>query len=231
MTTVGLVGGLGPDTTIDYYRRILAASRAIDPTSAPSLIIDSIDVQTIFRLVASDRAGLADYLSASVDRLARAGADFGAITANMPHLAFDEVSARSAVPLISIIETCALEAHRRGLRRVALLGTQFTMEASMYPDGLRRHDIDVVIPDETERIFIHHHYVSEMVNGVFRDDVRDRVASIVGRLHETENVDGVILGGTELTLLLPFDTIGGIPALNTTAIHVDAIVRRLHGLH
>jgi aspartate racemase len=229
MTTVGLIGGLGPETTIDYYRRIFAAWQATDPTSAPSLIIDSIDVQKVFRLVASDREGLADYLSASVDRLARAGASFGAITANMPHLVFDEVSARSPMPLISIIETCADEARRRGLRCVALLGTRFTMEASIYPDVLRRYDIDVVIPDETERVFIHHHYVNEMLSGVFRDEVRERVVSIVSRLRDAEHVDGVILGGPELTLLLPYETIAEIPALNTTAIHVDAIVKRLRG--
>jgi aspartate racemase len=227
MTRVGLIGGLGPETTIDYYRRIVAAWQAADPTSAPPMIIDSIDVQKIFRLVASDKPALAVYLSKSVERLASAGADFAAITANMPHLVFDEVQARSPIPLISIIATCATEAHRRGLRRVALLGTRFTMEAAMYPDGLRRHDIDVVIPNENERAFIHHHYTEEMIKGVFRDDVRERVTSIVARLRETENVDGVILGGTELTLLLPFDMIAGVPALNTTAIHVDAIVTRL----
>jgi aspartate racemase len=101
------------------------------------------------------------------------------------------------------------------------------MEAPMYPDGLRRHDIDVVVPNEAERAFIHHHYTTEMINGVFRDDVRERVVSIVDRLREAEDIDGVILGGTELTLLLPTDTIAGVPGLNTVAIHVDAIVRRL----
>src|SRR5512132_331289 len=151
MSMVGLIGGLGPETTIDYYRRIIAAWQSVDPTSAPPMIIDSIDVYKIFRLVASDRAALADYLSESVERLARAGAGFAAITANMPHLVFDEVSARSPIPLISIIETCADEARRRGMRRVVLLGTRFTMEAPMYPDGLRRHDIDVVVPNEAER--------------------------------------------------------------------------------
>jgi aspartate racemase len=227
MTRVGLIGGLGPETTIDYYRRIVAAWQAADPTSAPPLIIDSIDVQKVFRLVADDREALAAYLSESVERLASAGADVAAITANMPHLVFDEVRARSRIPLISIIATCADEAHRRGLRRVALLGTRFTMEASMYPDGLRRHDIDVVIPSEGERAFIHHHYVDEMIKGVFRDDVRIRVVSIVARLRDDEHVDGVILGGTELTLLLPFGAIAGVPVLNTTAIHVDAIMARL----
>lgn len=227
MTTVGLIGGLGPETTIDYYRRIVAAWQAADPTSAPPMIIDSIDVQKVFRLVASDRTALADYLSESVERLANADADFAAITANMPHLVFDEVNARSPIPLISVIATCADEAARRGLRRLLLLGTRFTMESSMYPDSLRQHGIDVVVPIVSDQGFIHEYYVGEMIKGVFRDDVRERVTSIIGRTREAENVDGVILGGTELTLLLPLDTIAGLPALNTTAIHVDAIMKRL----
>jgi aspartate racemase len=224
MRTAGLVGGLGPETTVDYYRRIVAAWQAHEPTSAPSIVIDSIDVQKVFRLVAADRNELADYLSASIDRLARAGADFAAITANMPHLVFDAVTERSPIPLISIVATCANEAQRRGLRRVALLGTRFTMEAAMYPDGLRQLQIETVIPNEAERTFVHERYVGEMIKGIFRDEVRDRVISIVGRLRERESIDGVILGGTELTLLLPFDEIAGLPALNTTAIHVDAVV-------
>jgi aspartate racemase len=229
MTTAGLIGGLGPETTIDYYRRIIAAWQADDPTSAPSLIIDSIDVQKVFRLVATDREQLADYLSDSVQRLAAAGADFAAITANMPHLVFDTLRERSSIPLVSIVATCADEAHRRGLRRVALLGTRATMEAPMYPDALRLHGIDTVVPTEPERAFIHDHYASEMINGIFRDEVRERVISIVARLRDTERIDGVILGGTELTLLLPTATVAGVPALNTTALHVDAIATRLRG--
>jgi aspartate racemase len=227
MLAAGLIGGLGPETTVDYYRRILAAWQADDPTSAPSLIIDSIDVQKVFRLVAADRAQLADYLSDSVQRLVNAGAGFAAITANMPHLVFDAVVERSPIPLLSIVATCAKEAGMRRLRRVALLGTRFTMEAPMYPEGLRQHGIDTVVPTEPERAFIHDHYVGEMIKGVFRDEVRERVISIVGRLRDAEAIDGVILGGTELTLLLPTELVAGVPALNTTALHVDAIVKRL----
>jgi aspartate racemase len=229
MTTAGLIGGLGPETTVDYYRRIIAAWQATDPTSAPSLIVDSIDVQKVFRLVAADRTQLADYLADSVQRLAAAGADFAAITANMPHLVFDTLRERSPIPLVSIVATCADEAHRRGLRRVALLGTRATMEAPMYPDALRQHGIDTVVPTAPERAFIHDHYAGEMINGIFRDEVRERVISIVARLRDTERIDGVILGGTELTLLLPTDTVAGVPALNTTALHVDAIATRLRG--
>ena len=85
MKTVGLIGGLGPEITVDYCRRLVAAWLAGDPASAPSIVIDSIDVQRVVQSVAADRDSLPAYLSAPVDRLARAGADFAAITANMPH--------------------------------------------------------------------------------------------------------------------------------------------------
>lgn len=228
MAICGLIGGLGPETTVDYYRRILAAAQALDPAVAPPhLIIDSIDVNEIFRLVEFDRPGLADYLSASVDRLARAGADFAAITANMPHLAFSDVAARSPIPLISIIATCAAAAEQHGMRRLALLGARFTMEASMYPDELGRRGIQVVTPSASERTFIHDHYVNELLKGKFRSEVRERIEAIVARLRDEERVDGVILGGTELALLMPSATVAHLPALNTMALHVDAIVKRL----
>ena len=227
MATAGLIGGLGPDTTVEYYRRILAAWQAHDHETAPHLIIDSIDAKKVFRLVEFDRPGLADYLSASVDRVARAGADFAAITANMPHLAFDDVAARSPIPLVSIIATCADAAEAQGIVRLALLGTRFTMEAPMYPDELRRRGIKVVTPSEPERAFIHDHYVGELLQGQFRPEVRQRVEAIVARLRDEERVDGVILGGTELALLLPSAIVAELPAFNTTALHVDAIVKRL----
>jgi aspartate racemase len=227
MATAGLIGGLGPETTVDYYRQIGAVWQAYDPATAPHLIIDSIDVQEIFRLVEFDRPALADYLSASVDRLARAGADLAAITANMPHVVFRDVAARSPIPLVSIVATCAEAAESGGVRRVALLGTRFTMEAPMYPDELGRRGIQVVTPSEPEREFIHDHYVAELLAGTFRPEVRQRVEAIVARLRDEECIDGVILGGTELALLLPSPTVAELPAFNTTALHVDAIVKHL----
>ena len=129
MTRVGLVGGLGPESTIDYYRRLLDAWRTVEPGSSPGIVIDSLDVAVGLRLVEADRPALVEYLLASLRRLAGAGVEFAALTANTAHVVFDELAARSPVRLVSIVEACAAEAGRRGLRRVALLGTRFTMEA------------------------------------------------------------------------------------------------------
>jgi aspartate racemase len=227
MTTVGMVGGLRPESTIDYYRRILEAWERSDPSTAPSIVIDSLDVRRALHLVGTDRAALTEYLLASLRRLAGAGVDFAALTANTPHIVFDELAARSPVPLVSIVEACAEEAQRRGLTRLALLGTRFTMEAPFYPAVCARHGVVVVTPTEADRAWVHERYIGELLEGEFRDDTRAHFISLVRRLQDEESIDGVILGGTELPLLLSAPVVAGVPALDTTAQHEAAIVMRL----
>ena len=227
MTTLGIVGGLGSESTIDYYRRILEGWKRDDPSSSPSIIIDSLDVDRGLRLVEHDRPGLIEYLSASIHRLAAAGADFAAIAANTPHVVFDELEVRSPIPVLSIVEACAVEADRRALRRLGLLGTRFTMEGSFYAEVFARRGITIVAPNAKERAWIHDSYIGQLLKGDFRDETRRGVISAIERLRDEERIDGVVLGGTELTLLLSDPVVAGIPALDTTALHVDAIVRRL----
>jgi aspartate racemase len=227
MTTVGIVGGLGPESTIDYYRRILEAWAREDPSTAPSIVIDSLDVRRALRLVETDRPALTEYLLASLRRLAGAGVDFAAMTANTPHIVFDDLAARSPVPLVSIVEVCAEEARRRGLRRLALLGTRFTMEGPFYPAVCARYGVAVVPPKDADRDWVHERYVGELLKGEFRDDTRRQFVALVGRLRDEERIDGVILGGTELPLLFSTTIIADVPALDTTALHVAAIVQRL----
>lgn len=229
MSTVGIVGGLGPESTIDYYRRILEEWQREDPSSTPSIVIDSLDVQVGLRLVENDRPALIEYLLRSLRRLAGAGVDFAAMAANTPHVVFDELVAGSPIPLVSIVEACAEEGRRRGLKRLGLLGTRFTMEGSFYPTVCARYGIAVVAPNEKERLWLHDRYVGQMLKGDFRDDTRQSVIALVTRLRNEENIDGVILGGTELTILLPATVVADLPALDTTALHVSAIVKRLRG--
>jgi len=224
---VGLVGGLGPEATIDYYRRILAAWEQRLPGSAPAMVIDSLDATRVLRLAASDRAALAEYVLGSVRRLEAAGAHFAVITSNTTHVVFADVAARCSIPLISIVETCADEAVRLKLKRCALIGARFTMEAPLYPKAFARRGLEIVVPDELDRPWIHERYVSQLLKGDFRDDTRAEFVSLVRRLHEKHVLDAVILGGTELPLLLRTPTVAGLPALDTTGLHVAAIIRRL----
>ena len=226
MATVGIVGGLGPESTIDYYRRIIELWQRDDPSS-PSIVIDSLDVQRALRLVGSDRQAFAEYLLQSLRRLAGAGVDFIAMTANTPHLVFDELSELSVIPLLSIVEVCAEEAQRRGLKRLALLGTRLTMEASFYPEVFARHGIEVVAPNADDRAWVHDRYVNELLKGEFLNSTREEFNALVARLRDDMQIDGIVLGGTELPLLLSATEFDGIPLLDTTALHVAAIVKRL----
>lgn len=227
MTTVGLVGGLGPESTIDYYRRILQRWSAVRPGSAPSIVVDSLDVQEGLRLVASSHAALAEYLVASLLRLTNAGVDFIAITANTPHIVFDALVPRSAVPLLSIVDCCADAAERIGTRRPLLLGTRFTMQADFYQKRFERRGMTVVTPPPEAQLWVHERYVDELLRGDFRDATRAGFVELVVRIVESSGVDSVILAGTELPLLLAAQEIAGVPVLDTTAIHVEAIVERL----
>ena len=123
MTSVGLVGGLGPESTIDYYRRIIAGWQRHERSTTPSMVIDSLDPDRALFLVQNDVNEFFEYILASVRRLAAAGVDFIAITANTPHLLYDELAGVSSRPMISIVEVCAEEARRREIRRPLLLGT------------------------------------------------------------------------------------------------------------
>jgi aspartate racemase len=149
------------------------------------------------------------------------------MTANTAHIVFDELAARSPVPLVSIVEVCAEEARRRGLGRLGLLGTRFTMEAPFYPVVCARYGITVVPPNDAERGWVHERYVGQLLRGDFRDDTRRELISLISRLRDEQRIDGIILGGTELPLLLTTPVIAGVPALDTTALHVSAIVERL----
>ena len=227
MSMVGLVGGLGPESTVDYYKRILDVWKARHPDTLPAVMIDSLDVNHGIRLVQNDRPGLVEYLLASVERLHRAGCDFAAMAANTPHIVFDELAERSPLPLLSIVEACADEAEARGARRVALLGTGFTMGAGFYPESFGRRGIEVRVPGAEARSWLHERYLGELLNGVFLDETREGVLQMVTELAADSGIEAVVLAGTELPLLIRSDTIAGLPLLDTTELHVRAIVTRL----
>ena len=229
MSTLGLIGGIGPESTIDYYRQILATVRARRPgTPAPRILIDSLDVDHGIALLNANRlSDLADYIAGSAEALARAGADFAAIAANTPHLVFDDVARRSRVPLISIVRATAARARSLSLNKVALLGTGFTMRARFYPDEFERAGIGLATPNEEERDFIHGKYIGELLRNEFLPETRDAILQIVRRLQSDEDVQAVVLAGTELPLLLRGSEPEGLPFLDTTTIHVEAIVDAL----
>jgi aspartate racemase len=167
------------------------------------------------------------YLADELSRLARAGADFGLFASNTPHLVFDELQRQSPIPLISIVEAACAAARAAGLKRVGLLGTRFTMQARFYPDVFGREGIAVVVPSLDDQDYVHERYMGELVPGVFRDETRAGLLAVVERMRQRDGVEGVILGGTELSLLLREPSAGGIPLLDTMRIHVERALAEL----
>jgi aspartate racemase len=225
MKTVGLVGGIAPESTIEYYRGLIAEHRSrVENGSYPKILIDSIDLTRMIGYVErGELETLAAYLAAEVARLAAAGADFAAFASNTPHIVFDEVRRRSPIPLVSIVEATAEEARSLRLTRLGLFGTRFTMQARFYPDVFRARGLTVVAPAEEEQAYIHEKYFSELVKGVFEPETRTQLLAIAQRMREREGIEGVILGGTELPLALRGAAIPDLPFLDTTRIHVKTI--------
>lgn len=226
MKTLGILGGLGPESTIDYYQRIIALYRERNPDgSYPSFFINSIDLSKGIAMInANDLAGMTKYLLEGIQKLARAGADFGLISANTPHIVFDEVARESPIPLISIVECTCAAAKARKLKRLALFGTRFTMQGTFYPDVFSREGIELVVPEPDDQAYIDTKYFNELVSGAFLPETRAGLLAIVDRMKSKIDIDGVILAGTELPLILREPSHNGIPFLDTTKIHVDAAV-------
>jgi aspartate racemase len=229
MKTVGIVGGLGPESTVEYYRLLIASyQKRAGAKELPSILINSVDVyRGLAFLDANQPDLLADYLAEAIRRLADAGADFAVISANTPHLVFDKVQAKSSILIISIVEAACAEAKARGIERIGLLGTRFTMQARFYPDIFSREGITVVIPSENEVDYIHEKYINELLKGICLPATRDELIRIVQRMKEEDRIEAVLLAGTELPLILTENTVGGVPLLDTTKIHVEAVVNRL----
>jgi aspartate racemase len=229
MKTLGIIGGTGPETTIEYYRRLVAGFRGRSREGrAPSLIINSIDSKKVVDLVtANELTALTDYLVAEMERLACAGAGLGLIAANTPHLVFDEAQRRSRIPMLSIVTATCETAARAGLRRLALFGTRFTMQATFFPEIFQRRQIAIVVPNEAEQTYIHDKYMNELFANVILPETRAGLVKIVRAMKERDGIDGLILGGTELSLILREATLEGLPVLDTTQIHVEAAIEWL----
>ena len=229
MKTLGIVGGLGPESTLDYYQRIIALYRERQPDgSYPQFIIISVDLKKGLDFMdANNLTGMADYLLEGIGKLGRAGADFGLIAANTPHIVFEDVAPKSPIPLISIVEATCTAAKAQKLKRLALFGTRYTMEATFYPKVFSCEGIELFVPDPQDQDYIHDKYLNELVPGKFWPETRAGLLAIIDRMKAESDVDGVILAGTELPLILHGETHNGIPLLDTTKIHVEAAVAEM----
>jgi aspartate racemase len=228
---MGIVGGTGPESTIDYYRSIVASWQRRRPDGTfPRLIVNSVEAGRVFRhLGEGDFGQVADILGQAIVQLAAAGAGCALLASNATHLAFDQIAARSPLPLIHIVDAARDEAVAGGQRRLGLIGTRFVMDAAMYPQRFGRAGIDIVVPSPDERAFIHEAYFGELVPGIVLDSTRRRLVSIIAEMRDRDAIDGLILGGTELALILTGSRYADVPILDTARVHAERAVDWLLG--
>lgn len=230
MKTLGLIGGTGPESTVEYYRLLTAQYREKTDGAQPLVIINSVNMKPMIEWMGANQLEkVTDYLVDAFAQLQRAGADFGALTANTAHIVFDELKQRCSLPLISLVEAVCERVQALGFKNVGLFGTRYTMQASFYPSVFSRTDVKLVMPNEKEQEFIHEKYFNELLKDVFLPETRARLLAIADEMKARHGIEGLILGGTELPLLLRDEEHNGIQLLDTTRIHVDRLIKELIG--
>lgn len=226
MRKLGLIGGTGPESTIDYYRLIEQGVRE-RTGRLPRLVIESLSVFDVLAFCeAGDYAGLCDYLVDGFGCLAAAGADLGCLTGITPHVVFDEVQARTSIPLVSMLATTCDEAVAHGYETVGLLGTYPTMSQSFVKDALARKGVRAVVPPEDEMRYVGNKIASELELGLVLPKTRDGLCRIARRLVEEQGAQAIVLGCTELPMILGGEVLEA-PVLDVMQIHIEKLISLL----
>lgn len=223
MNKLGLIGGVGPESTIPYYKGIVEGVK--DKTGClPPLTIESLSCFEVIRMSnENDLEGLTAYLLEGINNLAKAGATIGALACNTGHIVFDSLQKNSPIPLISIVEATSKLTKQRGYKKVGLLGTLVTMEKEFFKEPFNREGIEVVIPDKEERLYIANRILNELEEGIINKETQEHILNIVERMVKENYIEAIVLGCTELPLLFN-NCITSVPILDTMAIHIDTLV-------
>ena len=225
MKKIGIIGGIGPASTLDYYSGIIEKCRAkTNDGSYPEIIINSVNMaEMLSYITAKDWDALANMLIGAIKNLADAGADFAAIASNTPHIVFDAVNEKSTLPLISIVEETCKYAKVSGCKKALVIGTRFTMSSGLYSKAFARHGVTAVLPTESQQQTIHNLFFPNLENGIVVPEDKRRMLEIVSGLIAEHGADAVVLGCTELPLMIKPGDVDAF-LLDTTQIHINSIV-------
>lgn len=239
MRKLGLIGGMGPESTVPYYREIVYGVQRAEMRDAihnqeapasdsfPELVIESVN---LFRVVDLCKDGkfdeLVDYLMAAIYNVVKAGAEFVAIASNTPHIVYERLRAQSPVEIISIVEATVHEALKKHFKKVGLLGTIFTMKNDFYKTPFENRGIKVFTPDHVEMEYINDRIYNEIELGSISEETKTGFIEIIERLKRTHDIDAVILGCTELPLFIN-DEVSPVPCLDTMKIHINSIIHKI----
>jgi len=222
----GIIGGVGPESTIVYYRLIIKRyQERLNTKDCPSLLINSINMMKMAGMIANNQLKeLTEFLSSEIQTLEKAGVTHGAISSNTPHIVFNELQERTKIKLISIVEETCTFVKDAGLKRVALFGTKATMSAGFYNSVSTKHGLELITPDEVQQNYLHDKYLNELIYNDIRPETKKEFISILTQLKSKSGIEGLILGGTELPLILSQKDLPDIRVFDSASIHVDSIV-------
>ncbi len=224
MRTIGLIGGMSWESSLEYYRLInQGVKQRLGGFHSARCLMYSVDFAEVEQMQSSGAWDDATALMIdAAQRLERGGADCIVICTNTMHLMAPQVEAAVSLPLLHIVDSTAQAICAQGIQQVALLGTGFTMQQPFYRERLESHGLEVMIPLEAEREIIHRVIYDELVKGILREESREAYIRIIERMSR-DGAEAVILGCTEIGLLIkPGDVT--IPSFDTTALHAQSAV-------
>ena len=225
MKKLGLIGGIGPESTIEYYRAIeYGVQKKSGQNFFPNITIESLNVFEVLNLCKKqDYDGLTDYLLNGINQLSAAGVQYAALTGITTHIVFDALSKVSPVPLVSMVDTASEFARAHGCRKVCLLGTLPTMNGTFFQKSFESKGIEVITPDTAEKEYISRKIETELELGKVISDTQNNFRTITERIIRDENVDTIILGCTELPLIFKGIDLS-VPCLNVMQVHIDSLI-------
>lgn len=219
MKKVGILGGMSYESTIKYYDLLLQKYyKRYQDYHYPEVLIFSLDFQKVIDYeLGDDESIYVNYLMEGINSLQNGGSDFIVMAANSPHAVYNQLIQKSKVPILSIVEATAKEAQNKNLKKLLLLGIKFTMQSSFYKDNFLKENMEVITPTDSEQDIVNKIIFDELVIGNFTKESRTKLLEIISNY----DVDGVILGCTELPLIL-HQSDSGVILLDTVEIHVEA---------
>ncbi len=222
---IGLVGGTGPESTLMYYKELNSRIDALTGGQAmPDVAIESVNFRRAWEYVtSSDKEALSDYLAEKVNSLYAGGAEVISLTAATMHIVVDELNAKTDAKLVSIPKAIADDAAAKGFKKVGLLGTIFTMEQDYMKKDIRDAGIGIFIPEKKDRELIAKRIYEELELGIVKESTLKEFVDIINKMKEEQGIEAVILGCTELPLLLNSENTP-VPCLDSVEIHIRKLI-------
>ena len=222
MKKIGIIGGLSPESTIEYYKVITRKYNEIKGNNAfPNLTIESLDLQEFTNLmIENDLKKVLNFLFSAAQNLMKSGAELIILATNTPHIVFNELEKKVNVPMLSIMDATGEAIQKKQLDKIGLIGTRFTMNSSYYQDALSKYGITVIVPSNKDKKIIDEIIYNELTYHILKEESKQKYLKVIENL-KNQGAQGVILGCTEIPLLIKQDDCD-MPVFDTTTIHALA---------